>query len=159
MRMRTVLSRAMLVATVTFLMAGPAADAAAVRQTARLDDSYVFAYPNPCSGGTLLVSTNVDTYTRLVVDGNGGTHFQFNGRWEYRAVSDTAVEYVGTETGNRSILMSSGGAHNEVYESQGHLIAKGPESDLHINTFMKLTVTPDGTVRNEIVSQTVDCRG
>jgi hypothetical protein len=158
MRVGTVLSRGLIALAVALLFHSDA-NAAADRQTARLDDSYVFAYPNPCNGETLLLSTDVSTFTRLLVDGNGGTHFHFNGRWQYRAVSGTGVEYVGSETGNRSILMSSGGTHNEVYESQGHLIAKGPGPDLHIHTFMKLTVTPDGTVSNEIVRQTVDCRG
>jgi hypothetical protein len=136
------------------------ASAQAVRQTATLDQSYVFSYLNPCNGETLIINTNVKTYTRLMTDGNGGSHFQFNGRWQYRAVSaTTGIEYVGTETGNRSILMASGGTHNETYVSNGHLIAKGPADDLHIQTFMKLTVTPDGKVTNDVFDQTVDCRG
>ena len=147
-------------ATVLIFAAATAANAQADRQTATLDQSYVFSYLNPCNGETLILYTNVKTFTRLMIDGNGGSHFQFNGRWQYRAVSPTTgIEWVGTETGNRHILLASGGTHNEVYESDGHLIAKGPAEDLHIKTFMKLTITPDGKVANDMFDQTVDCRG
>ena len=37
--------------------------------------------------------------------------------------------------------------------------AKGSADDLHIHTFMKLTITPDGKVANDMFDQTVDCRG
>ena len=138
----------------------PALEAQAVRQTAVLDQDYVFAYPNPCNGEVLTVYTHVRTYTRQMTDGNGGTHFHFNGHWQYRAVSaTTGVQWVGSETGNWSILAASGGTTNETYVSEGDLIAKGPADNLRIRTFMKTTVTPGGKPAVEMAYQTVDCRG
>ena len=153
-----VISRVIAAAFAVLLVAG-SANAQAVRQTARLDDSYVFEYVNPCTGEPLMVQTEVKTFTRLMADGNGGSHFHFNGHWQYRAVSPTTgAVYVGTETGNRSILLGSGGTVNEIYESVGRLVGKGNATDVHIHTFMKLTVTPDGRVATEMAGQTVDCR-
>jgi hypothetical protein len=160
MRSPFVATRAVIGIFVILLIGATPSGAQAVRQTARLDESYVFPYFNPCSGETLVIYTHVMTFTRLMLDGNGGSHFHFNGVWHYRAASPTTgVEYVGTETGNWSMLVASGGTVNDTYESQGHLIGKGPADDLHIHTFMKLTVTPDGKVATEIAGQTVDCRG
>ena len=67
--------------------------------------------------------------------------------------------YFGSETGNRSTTFASGGTLTDTYESIGHLIAKGTRDDLHIHTWLKLTVTPDGEVAAENAGQTVECRG
>jgi hypothetical protein len=146
--------------SVLTILAATTSSAQAVRETAKRDDSYVFTFVNPCSGEPLVLQTEVQTFTRLVTDGSGGTHLHFNGRWKYRAVSQaTGIEYLGNETGNWSIFRSSGGTYNETYVSRGQVVARGPAENLNIHTFMKVTVTPDGKVATAMEYQTVDCRG
>lgn len=143
----------------TVLFVSSVAFAQANRQTARLDQDYTFVRSNPCTGDTLLIESHVETYTRLMTDGNGGVHYHITGVWHFRAVGPTGIEYLGTETENWSILTASGGADVETYEDQGHLVAKGQPDNLFIQTKMKLVITPDGNVNISPVDQTVDCRG
>lgn len=141
------------------LVAVPAG-AQAVRVSGRLDVSDVFVVVNPCTGETLLVERDAHTYSRVLTDGNGGTHLFINGHWQYRAVSQTTgIVYVGTETGSHTTIFASGGTETETHESVGHLIAKGSRDDLFIHTFEKRTVTPDGKIATEIVRADVDCHG
>src|SRR5688500_2775519 len=79
------------------------ASAQAERESARLRVTDTFVYANPCTGEPLLITRDAQTYTRFMTDGNGNTHFQFNGRWQYYAVGPSGIEYVGTETGNWQI--------------------------------------------------------
>jgi hypothetical protein len=113
---------------------------------------------NECSGETVLTQGELHLVVRSSSDGNGGSHFVFNGRVVGRAIGETSgAEYLISSGFSTSEYTSGAGALTFTVAQSGVGIGQGTTPNSVFHALTHLTIHANGTVTADVNHFSFEC--
>lgn len=105
---------------------------------------------NECTGEYVSGSVEYKMHIFITLDPHGGYHGRANVVYQGWAIGETTgTEYLGRQTDPESYQLNSSGAFTHTFSHHVTFISKGGADNYLSHFLLRITITPDGTVRNE----------